>query len=213
MSISLFKREFFEGSARQVAPDLLGHYLLRRIEGKWCGGIIVETEAYIQNDPACHAYIGGKVLRTPRVKALWGRPGHAYVYLIYGMHHCFNVACCPEGIAEAVLVRAIVPTDEVEIMQSLRPGIATGQLTNGPGKLCSALALDRMLDGVDLCDPNSSVILAMNSERKTAVEKWGPIVCGPRIGLRVAEDWPLRFGLNGSEFLSRKFALPQAKNG
>lgn len=211
MSILLFKREFFEGSARDIAPNLLGHYLLRCIKGKWCGGIIVETEAYIQNDPACHAYIGGKVLHTPRVKALWGRPGHAYVYLIYGMHHCFNVACCPEGIAEAVLVRAIAPTEGVEIMQSLRPGISTSQLTNGPGKLCSALAMDRTLDGVDLCDASSSVIVARNPEREIAIKKTGPIVCGPRIGLRVAEDWPLRFGLNRSEFLSRKFVLPEAK--
>lgn len=205
MSFNLFNRDFFEASAAAVAPDLLGHYLLRRIDNKWCGGIIVETEAYIKNDPACHAYIGGKVLHTPRVKVLWGRPGHAYVYVIYGMYHCFNVACCPEGMAEAVLVRAIEPVREIEIMQQLRPVAKIRQLTNGPGKLCAAMSMDRKLDGEDLCDINSEVIVAKNPDRESIVAELGSIAIGPRIGLKVAADWPLRFGLRQSEFLSRKF--------
>jgi len=205
MSFDLFNRDFFTPSASIVAPQILGHYLLRRVEGKWCGGIIVETEAYIKDDPACHAYIRGRTLRTPRVKVLWGRPGHAYVYVIYGMYHCFNVACCPEGMAEAVLVRAIAPTHELEIMQQNRHVSALRQLTNGPGKLCAAMAMDRDLDGEDLCDIKSEVIIAKNPDRESIVSELGSIAIGPRIGLKVAADWPLRFGLKDSEFLSKKF--------
>lgn len=205
MNYDLFNREFYEASASVVAPELLGHYLLRSIDGKWCGGIIAETEAYIKDDPACHAYIGGKVLHTPRVKVLWGRPGHAYVYVIYGMYHCFNVACCPEGLAEAVLVRAIIPTHELEIMQKNRLVSKSRELTNGPGKLCKAMLMDRDLDGEDLCDLNSEVIIAKNPDRESIVAESGSIAVGPRIGLKVAVDWPLRFGLKDSEYLSKKF--------
>ena len=205
MSFNLFSREFYEESASVVAPELLGHYLLRRVDGKWCGGVIVETEAYIKDDPACHAYIGGKVLRTPRVKVLWERPGHAYMYIIYGMYHCFNVACCPEGLAEAVLVRAIAPTHGLETMQLFRHVAKPRDLTNGPGKLCKAMSMDRELDGEDLCDINSAVIIAKNPDRESFVADLGPIAIGPRIGLKVAADWPLRFGLRDSEYLSKKF--------
>lgn len=205
MNYDLFNREFYEASASVVAPELLGHYLLRSIDGKWCGGIIAETEAYIKDDPACHAYIGGKVLHTPRVKVLWGRPGHAYVYVIYGMYHCFNMACCPEGLAEAVLVRAIIPTHELEIMQKNRLVSKSRELTNGPGKLCKAMLMDRDLDGEDLCDLNSEVIIAKNPDRESIVAESGSIAVGPRIGLKVAVDWPLRFGLKDSEYLSKKF--------
>lgn len=205
MSFDQFNRKFYEASASVVAPELLGHYLLRRIDGKWCGGVIAETEAYIKNDPACHAYIGGKVLHTPRVKVLWGRPGHAYVYVIYGMYHCFNVACCPEGMAEAVLVRAVIPTHGLEMMEQNRVVSQPRQLANGPGKLCQAMSMDRELDGADLCDLNSEVIITKNPERESMVAGLGSIAIGPRIGLKVAADWPLRFGLKDSEFLSKKF--------
>ncbi len=205
MSFDPFNRKRYEASASVVAPELLGHYLLRRIDGKWCGGVIAETEAYIKNDPACHAYIGGKVLHTPRVKVLWGRPGHAYVYVIYGMYHCFNVACCPEGMAEAVLVRAVIPTHGLEMMEQNRVVSQPRQLTNGPGKLCQAMSMDRELDGADLCDLNSEVIITKNPERESMVAGLGSIAIGPRIGLKVAADWPLRFGLKDSEFLSKKF--------
>lgn len=205
MSFSLFDRKFYEASAKTVAPDLLGHYLLRRIGGQWCGGYIVETEAYIENDPACHAYIGGKVLRTPRVKVLWGAPGYAYVYVIYGIYHCFNVACLPKDRAEAVLVRAIAPTHGVEIMRKNRPVKTRKQLTDGPGKLSLAMDIDRSLDGEDLCDLQSPVIIAKNPERDELLEREGGMVVGPRIGLNVAADWPLRFGIRDNKFLSRKF--------
>jgi DNA-3-methyladenine glycosylase len=121
------------------------------------------------------------------------------------MYHCFNVACCPVGMAEAVLVRAIEPTREIEIMQQLRPVAKIRQLTSGPGKLCAAMAMDRDLDGADLCDINSEVIVAENPDRESLLSEQGSIVVGPRIGLNVAADWPLRFGLKKSEFLSRKF--------
>ena len=183
MSFDPFNRKRYEASASVVAPELLGHYLLRRIDGKWCGGVIAETEAYIKNDPACHAY----------------------VYVIYGMYHCFNVACCPEGMAEAVLVRAVIPTHGLEMMEQNRVVSQPRQLTNGPGKLCQAMSMDRELDGADLCDLNSEVIITKNPERESMVAGLGSIAIGPRIGLKVAADWPLRFGLKDSEFLSKKF--------
>src|SRR5438876_1010972 len=139
---------FFEPSAEIVAPRLLGHLLIRNTPDGPCGGPIVETEAYVVNDPACHGYIG----QTPRNASMYGPAGRAYVYLIYGFHFCVNTVCCPKGTAEAVLVRAIEPAFGEELMRAHRPVAQRHQLTNGPGKLCAALRIDRKLDGVNICD-------------------------------------------------------------
>lgn len=199
MKFTPLLRRFYQPSAEVVAPALLGHFLLRRIGDEICGGVIVETEAYIQNDPSCHAFVG----ETPRNKVMWGRSGHAYVYFIYGCYYCFNAVCLEPGRAEAVLVRAVEPKFGVEMMQHYRPTALTN-LTNGPGKLCMAMQIDRSLDGVDLCDATSPLFIARNPKRSTLLREQGPMITTTRIGIRQAADWPLRFYLDGSTFISRR---------
>lgn len=195
-------RDFYGPSAAVVAPALLGHWLLRREPtGAVLGGRIVETEAYLcADDPACHAARG----RTARNAAMWGPPGHAYVYFIYGVHHCFNAVCQPDGVAEAVLVRAITVERGGEALEARRPNRRTRDLTNGPGKLCAALAIDRTVDGVDLCDVRSPVWIGAAWDSAAFCASQGPVERGPRIGISQAAELPLRFYLAGSPFVSRR---------
>lgn len=193
-------RSFFEPSAKVVARRLLGHWLVRRTERGWSGGLIVETEAYLVNDPACHGY----KRETPRNRAMYGPPGHAYVYFIYGNHWCFNAVCRPAGEAEAVLVRAIEPALDIEWMQQRRAVAKPTELTNGPAKFCAALDIDRALDHVDLCNAESPIFIGQNAARSRLLRKLGPIVTATRIGISQAADWPLRFYLEGSAFVSRR---------
>jgi DNA-3-methyladenine glycosylase len=193
-------RSFFEPTADVVAPRLLGHWLVRRTPRGLCGGVIVETEAYLQNDPSCHAFNG----ETPRNRAMYGPPGHAYVYFIYGNHHCVNAVCQPAGCGEAVLIRAIEPALGEDVMRALRPVRSLHELTNGPGKLCAALAIDRQLDGVDLCDASSPLFIVEGPDRKGLVARLGPVTASTRIGISRATDLPLRFCLGGSGFVSRR---------
>ena len=192
-------RKFYTPSAKLVAPALLGHFLIRRIGDEICGGVIVETEAYLTDDPACHAY----VRETPRNKAMWGEAGRAYVYLIYGYHFCFNAVCKEQGVAEAVLVRAIEPTFSAELMQRFRAH-ELKNLTNGPAKLCAAMDINRALDGVDICDETSPLFIARNPQQSTLLKQRAPLVTRTRVGISKAEDWPLRFYLSGSTFVSKR---------
>ncbi|MEI7938809.1 MAG: DNA-3-methyladenine glycosylase, partial [Verrucomicrobiota bacterium] len=151
-------RRFYEPSAQAVAPALLGHWLIRNTSNGPCGGPIVETEAYLIGDPACHGAPGP----TARNRVMFGEPGHGYVYLIYGNYFCMNVVCQPPGVAEAVLIRSIeVALGEVS-MRRRRQVDAVRDLTNGPGKLCLAMDIDRRLDGMDLCDAKSRLFVARN---------------------------------------------------
>jgi DNA-3-methyladenine glycosylase len=193
-------RCFYQPSARVVAPRLLGCWLVRRTPEGFCGGPIVETEAYVTDDPACHAYGG----RTSRNRVMWGPAGRAYVYFIYGNHYCVNAVCRLEGIAEAVLIRAIEPAVGVELMEKRRVVNILHELTNGPGKLCAALDIDRDLDGVDLCDPNSGLFIALAPAHAAFVRNAGPVMAATRIGITKAATLPLRFYLQRSAFLSRK---------
>ncbi len=183
-----------------MAPLLLGHWLVRREGTEVVGGIIVEVEAYVCDDPACHAFRGA----TPRNKSMWGPPGHAYVYLIYGFHFCVNAVCSLPGHAEAVLIRAVHPVWGLETMRARRRGLPDRQLASGPGKLCAAMGIDRTLDGVDICANNSPLLIAENPARAEAMRELGPIVQTTRIGISQAADWPLRWYLRGSPHLSRK---------
>jgi DNA-3-methyladenine glycosylase len=205
MSLTPVARRFFDPSARVVAPALLGCWLVRQTPNGLSGGPIVETEAYVTDDPACHAFLG----QTQRNRVMWGPPGRAYVYFIYGNHYCVNAVCRPEGTAEAVLIRAIEPSVGLEFMGVRRPAKPLRQLTNGPGKLCAALAIDRNLDGADLCDSESSLFIAEPPDRDRFLESAGSIVAGKRIGITKAAEWPLRFYLAGSPFVSRKGPGPK----
>ena len=199
MKFAPLPRSFFLPSARLVARRLLGHWLIRRLPGGFSGGPIVETEAYLAGDPASHAY-GGE---TARNRAMFGPPGHAYIYLIYGFHFCVNAVCRPAAQAEAVLIRAIEAEFGLELMRQNRHVPSAIQLTNGPGKLCAALAIDRTLDGLDLCDASSPLFIARNPRAAAWRRRRGPLAATPRIGRNRAADWPLRFSLDLSPFVSR----------
>jgi DNA-3-methyladenine glycosylase len=191
---------FYDRPADVVAPELLGHALIRNTPRGLCGGLIVETEAYLAGDPACHAFGG----RTERNRAMFGPPGRAYVYLIYGMHYCVNAVCRPRGVGEAVLIRALEPTFGVELMQACRSVKRSHDLTNGPAKLCAALDIERSLEDTDLCDAASSLFIARNPNADSDHERLGPVARGPRIGITKAAALPLRFFLKGSAFVSSR---------
>ena len=193
-------RQFYEPSAKVVAPALLGHWLIRNTPNGPCGGPIVETEAYLVGDPACHGAPGP----TARNRVMFGAPGHGYVYLIYGNYYCMNAVCQPPGVAEALLIRAIEVVLGEEPMRRRRKVDAVRDLTNGPGKLCLAMDIDRRLDGVDLCDATSPLFIARNPAVVKFRQERGPMVTTTRIGLTKAAHLPLRFYLEGSAFVSKR---------
>ncbi len=190
---------FFQPSAAVVAPQLLGHWLIRNTSAGPCGGPIVETEAYLADDPACHAY-GGV---TSRNRTMWGEPGRAYVYLIYGCHFCVNAVCCSPGTAEAVLIRAIEPALGEELMRKNRTVKFRRELTNGPAKLCAAMRIDRSLDGANLRDTRSALFIGTNPRILEFTQAQGPIITATRVGISKAAPLPLRFYLAGSPWVSR----------
>src|SRR5579862_970546 len=192
-------RSFYEPSAKIVAPDLLGHFLIRNTPNGPCGGAIVETEAYLVGDAACHAAPGP----TNRNRVMFGHPGHAYVYLIYGFHFCVNAVCRPAGIAEALLIRAVEAAVGEKLMAGRRAVAKPRELTNGPGKLCQAMDITRRLDGADLCDRGSELFIAENPDLKKFRKEKGPMVTTTRIGITKDAALPLRFYLANSEFVSR----------
>lgn len=182
-------QSFFDRPAALVARELIGVALL--VDG--VGGIIVETEAYDQADPASHSFNGS----TPRNAAMFGAPGHAYVYRSYGIHWCLNFVCEPPGHGAGVLIRALQPTTGLPAMRARRGGVEDPRkLASGPGRLCQALALDRSFDGLPLDAPPFHLAPAPAA---------APVATGPRIGITRAMDVPWRFGLAGSAFLSRRF--------
>ena len=199
-SFSPLSRRFYEPSAKVVAPALLGHLLIRKTPSGPCGGAIVETEAYLVGDPACHGAPGP----TARNRVMFGTAGHGYVYLIYGYYFCMNAVCQPPGVAEAVLIRAVEAEFGEAFMRKRRPVDATRDLTNGPGKLCLAMDIDRGLDGVDLCDASSPLFIAWNPTVEKFRKERGPLVTGTRIGLTKAADLALRYYLEGSPFVSQR---------
>lgn len=174
--------------------------MVRRTPDGLCGGRIVETEAYLEGDPAAHGFRG----ETARNRVMFGPPGRVYVYFIYGNHFCVNAVCRAPGRAEAVLIRAVEAEVGLEFMRERRPGRPDLQLTNGPGKLCAAMDITRTLDGADLCEAASPLFIACEPEVGRFLKQRGPVRTGARIGLSKAADWPLRFFLAGSPYVSRR---------
>jgi DNA-3-methyladenine glycosylase len=179
-------KDFFARSVHDVAPELVGAKLL--VDG--VGGTIVEVEAYDHEDPAAHGYRG----RTARNASMFGPPGHAYVYRSYGIHWCLNFVCEAEGSASAVLLRALEPTQGVDVMRERRGVENERLLCAGPGRLCQALGLTSAHDGLPLDRPPFEV---------HARAREAEVVAGPRVGITKAADRPWRYGLAGTRFLSR----------
>ncbi len=171
-----------------VAPELIGATLL--VDG--VGGVIVEVEAYARDDPASHGFRG----RTARNAAMFGPPGHAYVYRSYGVHWCLNVVTDGEGTAAAVLIRALEPTHGLEAIRARRGVEDVRLLCSGPGRLCQSLGITGAHDGLPLDGPPFEL-----HARTEPIE----VVAGPRIGISQAVQVSWRYGLSGSGFLSRPF--------
>jgi DNA-3-methyladenine glycosylase len=184
------RRSFYARPTIDVARDLLGKVL---IHGP-TSGIIVETEAYLGGaDLASHSAAG----ITNRTRVIFGPPGHAYVYLSYGMHECFNIVANRGGAAGAVLIRALEPLEGLDIMRHRRPAARTDRdLTSGPGKLTRALAITRAHNGVDMTRGDLVV-------RAPVVVNAFEIEVTPRIGITKCADLPLRFIVKGNRFVSR----------
>src|SRR5215216_8034115 len=172
----MLRRDFFARSVHEVAPDLIGVTLL--VDG--VGGRLVEVEAYDQEDPASHGYGG----RTARNEAMFGPPGHAYVYRSYGIHWCLNLVCGEEGVPEAALIRALEPTAGIDEQRRRRGVIDLRALCSGPGKLCQALGVTREHDGLPLDRAPFRL-----RPREGAVE----VAVGLRIGITKATDQPWRY--------------------
>ena len=187
-------KSFYNRDPALVARELLGMTLaVTQHDGRTLQGRIVETEAYLgPHDPACHAVVG----RTPRTWHLHGPPGTAYVYRIYGLHWCLNAVTLPDGIGSAVLLRAVEPIGDLRALQRRRPAAHRERdLTNGPGKLCAAYAITNAHDGTSLQRG------AVSLERGAGVTD-RDVRVSPRIGITRAAEWPLRFFVAGSQFVS-----------
>ncbi|OPJ59395.1 DNA-3-methyladenine glycosylase [Clostridium oryzae] len=203
--MKLLDREFYNRDTVIVAKELLGKVLVHEVNSQRISAKIVEAEAYMGvNDKAAHSY-GGR--RTARVEAMYGKPGTSYVFIIYGMYNCFNVVTREEGNPQAVLIRAAEPVEGLDIMAENRFKETYNQLTksqikgltNGPGKLCGALLIDRSLNGEDLCGNKLYLEEGEN-------EKFN-IISSKRVGIDYAEeakDYPWRFYIENNKYVSVK---------
>jgi len=190
---------FYDRDPRRVSRDLLGKALVRRQGKRLLVGRIVEVEAYLgHNDPAAHSFAG----RTTRNAVLWGPPGIAYVYFIYGNHYCLNVSCLRDGVAGGVLFRALEPLAGIEEMARARRCsgadlVDLRKLTSGPGRLAQALGITRVRDNEkDLSSPKSDLWIADDGTPRPRVK------ITPRIGITKAAELPLRYIIPGNRFVS-----------
>jgi len=195
------KREFYDRDPRRVSRDLLGKVLVRRERRKLLAGRIVEVEAYLgEDDAAAHSFAG----RTARNAVLFGPPGYAYVYFIYGNHYCLNVSCLPDGVAGGILFRALEPLQGMEQMALSRNVLLESardlkKLTSGPGRLAEAFGITRVRDnGKDLTSARSDLFITDDGYRVRRV------LTTPRIGITKAAGLPLRYLMAGNEFVSGK---------
>ena len=186
------KRSFYDRPVLDVARDLVGCV----VSHEGCAGVIVETEAYHDSEPASHAFIG----LTPRTKTLFGPPGFAYVYRSYGVHALLNAVCEPEGVGAAVLIRALEPIEGIPLMQARRGLRRIEALCSGPGKLTQALGIELEHNGTDLV--SGPIAIEPRSMQWRDVD----VSVDRRIGITKAADLPWRFCATGSRFLSRRVA-------
>ena len=185
---------FYARPADVVARRLLGQLVVSTVGGHRTAGRIVETEAYVgPDDPACHAY-GGR--RTQRTRWLYGPPGTAYIYFTYGMHWCLNAVTGREGYPAAVLIRALEPVTGLATMRRRRGGVPDRALCAGPARLCAALAITGRLNGAPLQGGSLRIVRMAAAPRRR-------IVTTPRIGITRAADWPLRYLLGDSVWVSK----------
>lgn len=192
MQSKKLKRKFFAQSTLQVARRLLGKYLVLKQNGTLLSGKIVETEAYIgKDDPASHAF--GRI--TPRNRIMYGPPGYAYIYFIYGNHYCLNFVTEKEGFPAAVLIRALEPSGGIEKMSENRNSATAENLTNGPGKLCQAFGIDKNLNG---CDITSNLLFVEDRN-----EKVDQIESSARIGVNQGSNKKWRFYVAKNSFVSK----------
>jgi DNA-3-methyladenine glycosylase len=183
------KAAFYERPVVEVARDLIGCVVAH--EG--CSGVIVETEAYHDSEPACHAYVG----LTDRTRVLFGPPGRAYVYRSYGIHACLNTVCEPAGVGAAVLIRALEPVEGIELMRERRGLDRLEDLCSGPGKLTRALGIELVDNGCDLA--RGPVVVS----RKPRAWRDAAVAASRRIGITKATELEWRFCAVGSRHLSR----------
>lgn len=196
--------EFFTLSAEKLAPQLLGKVLVRVWENECLAGMICETEAYTEDDPASHTFRG----MTPRNRSMFAVPGTMYVYQSYGIHWCLNIKSGTQGRGEGVLIRALQPLYGVETMRKLRhlpPSKPEHELCNGPGKLTQAMAIDKRFDGQEI--NRGSIFLYEPSD--AALEQ-SALARGPRIGISQGLDLMWRFALKKHPCLSKPF--PNVRN-
>lgn len=182
MSLSPLTASFYNRPVLEVTRALIGMRLVRLIDGARVGGYITEAEAYAgESDLACHARAG----RTPRTAVMYGPPGRAYLYFIYGMHWMFNIVAEEEGSPSAILVRAMLPSEGLEIIASRRGHVKPADWTNGPARLCMALDLDGKCNGADLTDPRGELIVEPSEPIPDSL-----VIAGPRVGIdSVPEPW------------------------
>ena len=190
------ERPFFSRSTLQVARELLGMRLVRQERDVRLVGVISEVEAYRgEEDQGCHARAG----RTPRTRVMYGSPGHAYVYFTYGMHWMLNFVTEAEGYPAAVLIRAILPVEGLDVIAARRDGQPFAHWTNGPAKLCQALGIEGRHNGLDLCAPQSEIFVQVGESIPDSA-----VTIGPRVGLNnVPEPWKSiawRFRIQSADF-------------
>ena len=203
----LLRRSFFNRDPREVSRRLLGKLIVRRQGRKLLSGRVVEAEAYLGTDDlAAHAVAG----RTERNSVLFGPPGHAYVYFIYGVHYCLNISCLPDGEPGCILIRALEPVTGIKEMARLRGledvDLATARnlrrLASGPGKLCEALGITRPRDnGKDMVSPSCD-LQVMEDDYKV-----GKVAVTPRVGITKSAEMPLRYVIAENDFVSIKPVL------
>jgi DNA-3-methyladenine glycosylase len=195
----ILPRDFYERPTIDVAQDLLGCCLVHLEGDMTTAGKIVETEAYLSGDPAAHSFIG----KTKRNAVLFGPVGHAYVYLIYGMHYCINAVTGEEGSGEAVLIRALEPLQGISVMKRRRGTESIRQLCSGPGKLTGAMGITRECNGASFMEGPLRIVSRDSVPGHDPVQN-AEIVRTTRVGIVKAAEKPLRFYLKGNPHISRK---------